>query len=74
MSNLPEVAKKLIVELRKIDDSREFVEGVISNCENEMGWEKALQFLEMAKERKDTITHDDMLWISLSVGRKYGKK
>ncbi len=57
-------------ELKNIYDDHDFVCGTMSNCGGEDAWRRILDFITFAKGHGETVTSDDVLALSLSLGEK----
>ncbi len=69
MTDLSNTAKQLISELKKIWDDQDFILGVMSNARSEDARRKLLDYIHIAKRMGDSVTSDDMLMLSLTIGR-----
>lgn len=68
MAELSNTAKQLISELEKIWDDQDFILCVMSNAKSEDARGKLLDYIHMAKRMGDSVTSDDMLVLSLTIG------
>ena len=67
---MTDAGKELMRLLKEIDDDRDFVCGVMSNCGGEDAWDKMHDYITFARDQGERITSDDIVALSLSLGEK----
>ena len=63
-----------MILLREIYDERDFVCGTMSNCGGEEAWKKMYQFITYANDHNESISSDDVLALSLILGKEMNMK
>ena len=66
---MSETGKELMLLLKEIYDNQDFVCGVMSNAGSESAWEKIHDYILYAKENGHLVSSDDLLLLSLSLGK-----
>ncbi|MBR1598526.1 MAG: ribonuclease HI [Lachnospiraceae bacterium] len=67
---MTDMGKKLMNLLREIYDDHDFVCGTMSNCGGEEAWGKMYQFITYANAHNESISSDDVLALSLILGKE----
>ena len=65
-----QTVKRLMPALKRFYNNRDFVCGTICNCRDEEGRKILLDFIEEAERRGDKHSSDDILLLSVIIGRQ----
>lgn len=70
MKKISEIGQKLMDMLVEIDDSKDFVLGVMCNAGNDNAWQKIIDFIEHARNVGDEVTNEQLIKISVYLGNQ----
>ena len=71
MKKISKIGETLMKLLLAIDDSKDFVVGVMCNANNDQAWQKIIDFIEYAKAVDDKVTKEQILKLSIYLSTKH---